>query len=187
MPSPSRWDKKPVAGDALRLQWALLAAAYEQSRGFSHLKASDFELSLGEFRGTYRLLSELKTAHSEATQFKLICGQDSLNSMSTWRDALTQTLNGLQILNEFSILVVPRGSQPQTIGLPEWARPFSKNIAALPAFSQYEQQLSDLGSAADLADISSSKIKESIRLNKVTKRYSLETIEKQIKELGLYK
>lgn len=187
MPSPSRWDKKPIASDTLRLQWAQLAVDHELACGHSKLKVSDFELKLGEFRGTYRLLSELRNLHNASRQFKLICGQDSLNSMNTWRDAKTKTLNGLKILEEFSLLVVPRGAKPMTIQRPEWATPFAKKIESLPTFSEYEQQLADLGSAHDLAELSSSKIKELMSQNKVTGRYSIETIENQIRQLGLYK
>ncbi len=185
MPSPSRWDKKPVASDELRLQWARMGACYEQANGFLAVQASDFEMKLGSFRGSYRLLTELSRSYPNV-RFKLISGQDSLNSLNTWRDAQTQTINGLQLLKEFSLLVIPRGAQAGQVEIPVWAKAYESNITTLPAFSKYLSELADLGTADFLSDLSSTVIKKAL-MRQETLRYSLVEIQNQIASLGLYK
>jgi len=106
LPSPDRWDKHPRTSAALRLQM-LSVAMVSQS---NHIIPCDFELKMGEYRGSYFLLQAL-VLHYPQHEFRLLIGADTVPFIPEWRDATTfngSNHNGEQLLQEFSLIVYPR-------------------------------------------------------------------------------
>ncbi|MGL1934798.1 MAG: nicotinate (nicotinamide) nucleotide adenylyltransferase [Fibrobacterales bacterium] len=113
MPSPDRWDKKLVVDAKHRL--AMVQSAVE---GNSRIKASNFEIIQGEFRGSYILLKSLQEAYPDH-EFRLVVGSDTYPSVPYWRDSTTfkeNNYNGHLLLQEFSLILFPRATTPMPDG-----------------------------------------------------------------------
>ncbi|MGL1901686.1 MAG: nicotinate (nicotinamide) nucleotide adenylyltransferase [Fibrobacterales bacterium] len=109
MPSPDRWDKKPVVSAEHRL--AMVQIAVE---GNTQIKASDFEITQGKFRGSYVLLKSLHNSFPNH-EFRLVVGSDTYSSVPYWRDSTTfkeDNYNGHLLLQEFSLILFPRATSP---------------------------------------------------------------------------
>ena len=109
VPSPDRWDKKLFASATHRM--AMLQLALE---GHPQLVASDLEIQMGEFRGTYCFLRQLAEAHPQH-EFRLLIGADSYSSIPRWRDPLHfygTEFNGEQLLREFPLVIFGRKEYP---------------------------------------------------------------------------
>lgn len=113
LPSPDRWDKRPKASAEHRL--AMLRIACMDSD--LPLSVRDSEIHSGQYRGTLHMMRRLRTDHPEHA-FSLLIGADSIANIPSWRDPLEYdgtNPNGLQLLQEFPLVVYPRKgyAQPQ--------------------------------------------------------------------------
>lgn len=131
MPSPDRWDKKPVASNANRLKWLHSIVEKCPSSLSDKLIVSDFELNLPTYRGTCWLLEELRRQHKNDT-FSLILGWDSFVGIPAWRDPTTGTMNGAQLLASTCCFVSPRASSQDTQAVPHPAQ-HNGGVVMLPA------------------------------------------------------
>ncbi len=105
MPSPDRWDKKLEASAEDRLEMLRLATAHD-----SRMVVSDLEIQMGDFRGSYVFMTQLREKFPEI-RFRLIVGADSYHQMPLWRDPLHffgSEYNGHLLLREFELIVFRR-------------------------------------------------------------------------------
>ena len=136
LPSPDRWDKHPRTSASLRMQMIQSALAHQPSK---QILPCDLELQMGTYRGSYVLLDTLRSMYPQH-EFRLLVGADSVPAIPQWRDTTTYdgtNPNGVQLLQEFSLIVFPRH---------EYAQPFSQQFAAsgykeLFAFTDSQGQL----------------------------------------------
>ncbi|MBM3381928.1 MAG: nicotinate-nicotinamide nucleotide adenylyltransferase [Betaproteobacteria bacterium] len=136
IPSPERWDKKPVASHAHRLAWLTRAAALCPDELRKHLRVSDVELKLPTYRGTHWLLEEMRR-QNKGCSFALILGWDSFVGIPQWRDPTTGTMNGAELLATTRCYVSPRASSelPEPIKHPA---PHGGGVVMLPALDAPE-------------------------------------------------
>lgn len=106
-PSPTRWDKTPMAGDELRLSWTF-EAARTLARAGLNVDMTDAEIRMGDYRGSLVFLERLAEVFPEA-QFSMILGLDAFRGILGWRDPVAGRLNGHALLARFPLIVVPRG------------------------------------------------------------------------------
>ena len=106
VPCPIRYDKTPNTTDSIRLKMCQVMSEDLKSKGFP-VSYSDVELKFSEFMGTYYLLKHLTHIHSNCS-FTLIMGEDSWNSLHTWKNPSTEQQTGQQLLNEFDTVIFPR-------------------------------------------------------------------------------
>lgn len=109
MPCPARWDKKPVASGQQRTHWLELAMALCPTGLKEKLYLCQDELKQKEYRGTNWLVNELRLKHPLKT-FALILGWDSFVSIPAWRDPVTNSMNGNELLKSTRCFVSPRAT-----------------------------------------------------------------------------
>ncbi len=154
-PSPARWDKTPVASLELRVRWSELFAEAMESMGYRVLVSTE-ELQQGVFRGSYLFFSKLKESFPTREFFPIV-GRDSWDSIPLWRDPVTATFNGHEMLRDFSFLVTPRidGTDRSSEDVPF---PHKQ----LPSLLDMEQRFQALFKTQQVATLSSSAIRESL-------------------------
>lgn len=109
VPSPNRWDKQLNAAPEDRIQM-LENAISEDPR----LILSDFEINMGDYRGSYYTMCALRDAYPEC-RFRLLVGADSYSGIPHWRDPLNffgTEFNGDLLLKEFELIVFSRRGYP---------------------------------------------------------------------------
>ena len=105
VPSPDRWDKKLNASPEDR--FAMLENAIS---GIPGLVLSDFEIEMGDYRGSYVTMCALRNAYPDC-HFRLLVGADSYSFIPHWRDPLNffgTEFNGHLLLQEFELIVFSR-------------------------------------------------------------------------------
>jgi nicotinate-nucleotide adenylyltransferase len=178
-PSPARWDKTPLAPLEMRLRWSQLFAETLQSLGYP-VTVNTEELKQGIFRGSYVFFSHLKESFPEREFFPIV-GRDSWDSIPLWRDPVTATFNGHEMLRDFSFLIAPRidGTDRSSDGIPF---PHKE----LPSLLSMEQRFQALFKAPQVAALSSSSIRESLH-NGVKIHFCFANVENDILENNPYR
>lgn len=180
-PSPDRWDKTPNAPLSQRIGWTKLCADFLQKYGID-AQFSDAELTLGEYRGTYEFLRFLKEKYPRKS-FRLIVGEDSLRSISEWRDPVAQIKNGSKLLSEFSLLVAPRSQQNLRTPLERSAFP---TVTFLPRFSERPALFPQHWDLQKIELLSSSEVRKQLEKGYVTEDWSLPEIISEIQANNPY-
>lgn len=158
LPSPSRWDKQPVATAAQRVLWLRAAADHLISEGV-RCQVREDEIEAGVFRGTYVTMSALARTFPQF-DFSLVLGADAAASVATWRDAVTGELNGERLKAEVPFLVFPRpmsGETADTTWRESLALPSTTRFC--PSLSQLAEAFSGILPVENLDALSSSRIR----------------------------
>lgn len=109
VPSPNRWDKQLNASPEDRMHMLANAIA-----GDSRLVLSDFEIQMGDYRGSYVTMCALRDAYPDC-HFRLLVGADSYSGIPHWRDPLNffgTEFNGHLLLRDFELIVFSRRGYP---------------------------------------------------------------------------
>lgn len=110
MPSPDRWDKQLNALVDERFEMLSLALSGEKN-----IFLSDFEIRMGEYRGSYVTLCSLQEKFPDYS-FRLLVGADCYSGIPRWRDPLHffgTEYNGKELLKNFELIVFERnGFEP---------------------------------------------------------------------------
>lgn len=113
IPSPDRWDKQLNASAEDRfemLKISIASSARELGISTDRFVISDWEIQMGDYRGSYISMSMLRDAHPECN-FRLLIGADSYAGIPRWRDPLNfygTNYNGHLLLKEFELIVFSR-------------------------------------------------------------------------------
>lgn len=105
VPSPNRWDKQLIAPTEDRFAMLRLAV-----KDHPQILLSDFEINMGDFRGSYVSMCSLREAFPDCN-FRLLVGADSYSGIPHWRDPLHffgTEFNGDKLLKEFELIVFSR-------------------------------------------------------------------------------
>jgi nicotinic acid mononucleotide adenylyltransferase len=198
LPSPERWDKRPIAPLQARLAWCHAFAVGLAQLGV-RASVSNAELSDGApFRGTVTLFESLCEKHP-LIEFAFLCGEDALGSLPTWRDPVANVVNGLRLPDLVDILFVPRAvpqSQaaheetagntlsPRLAQAPWMAHP---RIRSLPRLATVEGRLrSDAGLRWDLESLSSTAVRRSLASGHGCAGWSFAEVERAVGDAGAY-
>lgn len=109
VPSPDRWDKTLFASAEDRLEMLRIGIG-----SVPHIRISDSELRMEEYRGSYVSLCALKGEYP-GIRFRLLVGADSYGNIPHWRDPkhfFGTEYNGEQLLREFELIVFNRHGFP---------------------------------------------------------------------------
>jgi nicotinate-nucleotide adenylyltransferase len=172
MPSPKRWDKQPIASEEDRLAMLRLATADEDRFRVSH-----FELNQGEFRGSYRLLCDLRETFPDF-RFRLLVGADTYPTIPEWRDPQNfsgENFNGKELLKNFGIIVLPRAGSP----MPDVQEHTAKGYRGLYTFEKE-------GMETFLGNISSSEVRRRVSTKNFTGALPM-PVEEYIQHKDLYR
>jgi|GEM_PF-353715 len=186
VPSPERWDKKPVASAEHRVAWLKAAVNLSPHELRSRLQVTDIELQQPTYRGTYQLILQLSQLYLDKS-FTLVLGWDSFVGIPAWRDPTTGELNGDKLLKSTRCLVSPRANS-QTIEHSPHPAPHNGGVVMLPALDDPEAGDIDwmVGvNALQVAALSSSLIRTAIATN-TPLEFLFPEIEKQIRDGGDY-
>lgn len=186
LPSPDRWDKKPLASNDIRLKWLNSALQCCPDVLRSKIKVSDFELRLPAYRGTHWLLGELRSQH-KGTAFSLVLGWDSFVGISAWRDPTTGTMNGAELLATTCCFVSPRATS-QTLQTTPHPAPHGGGVVMLPALD--DPQAGDVSwmegvTQIQVSALSSSLIRTSLKSGTPVS-FLFPDVEKEIIQSGCY-
>lgn len=189
LPSLNRPDKSPVAPLEERFLWCQgLARGLRQSGVNACVSRAEVDFH-SEFRGTVTFLRALRAAHPDVT-FVFLCGEDSLRSLNRWRDPHEHEPNGLLLLEQCPVLVVPRPPHHSAESpRPPW---FSDHrVTLLPELSTLDAEFQTKhGLRGSLATLASTHIRTSFARNECPKGYvyaDLEhTIAQSAQRLGCY-
>lgn len=113
IPSPDRWDKQLNASADDRfamLKMSIESSARELKIPEEKFVISDWEIQLGDYRGSYVSMSMLRERHPECN-LRLLIGADSYAGIPHWRDPMNfygTNYNGQLLLNEFELIVFSR-------------------------------------------------------------------------------
>jgi nicotinate (nicotinamide) nucleotide adenylyltransferase len=164
IPSPERWDKKPVASNAVRFAWLTQALSLCPEQFRKHMRVSDVELKLPTYRGTYWLLEELRRQNKNCS-FSLVLGWDSFVGIPQWRDPTTGTINGAQLLADTRCYVSPRANSDLAEPV-KHPSPHAGGVVMLPALDAPEAgDISWMGGTTliQVAALSSSLIRSALK------------------------
>jgi len=105
VPSPNRWDKTLHASAEDRFAMLKLVTAKNP-----HFFVSDFEIQMGDFRGSYVSMMRFKERFPDK-KFRLLVGADSYIGIPHWRDPLHffgTEYNGSLLLQNLELIVFAR-------------------------------------------------------------------------------
>jgi len=126
-------------------------------------RASDIEFGLTQPNYTAITLTHLKERYKEH-EFSIIMGEDNLRGLSSW-------YNADYILNHHRILVYPRKSKAtEEVATPTYT---NANVVCLKE--------------APVLDLSSSQIRQAVKLKKSIKYLVPQVVEETIIQMGFYK
>lgn len=113
IPSPDRWDKQlnATAEDRFAmLKMSIESSAKELGIPEDRFTISDWEIQMGDYRGSYVSMSMLREKYPEYN-FRLLIGADSYAGIPHWRDPMNfygTNYNGEELLKEFELIVFSR-------------------------------------------------------------------------------
>lgn len=121
IPSPDRWDKQLNASAEDRfamLKMSIEASAQELQIPKDRFFISDWEIQMGDYRGSYVSMSMLREANPNCN-IRLLIGADSYAGIPHWRDPMNfygTNYNGHLLLKDFELIVFSRnGSEDPDI------------------------------------------------------------------------
>jgi nicotinate (nicotinamide) nucleotide adenylyltransferase len=164
-PSLERWDKTQQFSLNTRLILAQIFCDELAAHGIQ-AKIQTCELDWGlPFQGTLHTLHHLRD-HVGLKLLAMLCGEDSFQNLNNWRNARTQLVNGSDLLLEFPVWVAPRKqtrteADKVTTAQENWLAP---GAHGLPDFTTVEKELLEFGCKRDPSSISSTELREKIRL-----------------------